>query len=148
MTIEHGAGDLLQANVDALVNPVNVVGVMGKGLALQFKKAFPDVLKAYKRACDSGELVIGRVHVVHRETPPQFIIHFPTKEHWKNPSKIEFIRSGLIDLVEQVREREIKSIAIPPLGCGLGGLNWSEVETLIVNAFASLPDVRVVLFEP
>jgi O-acetyl-ADP-ribose deacetylase (regulator of RNase III) len=143
MSIELGHGDLLTAKVDALVNPVNTAGVMGKGLALQFKKAFPDVFTAYKKA----KLAIGRMHVVERAHAPRFVINFPTKQHWRDPSKLEYIESGLVDLVARVRDLGITSIAIPPLGCGLGGLDWADVKPLIVDAFAPLP-VRVVLFEP
>lgn len=148
MVIERGKGNLLNAEVDALVNPVNTEGVMGKGLALQFKKAFPENFVAYARACKAGELAPGHLHIVHRLAAPRFIINFPTKKLWRNPSKIEFIRDGLADLVVRVRELEITSIAIPALGCGNGGLDWSEVRPMIVTAFADHPAVRVVLFEP
>lgn len=148
MTIEPGTGNLLEADVDALVNPVNTQGVMGKGLALQFKRAFPDVFQSYVRACKAGEVVTGKVHVVRRSVAPRFILGFPTKQHWRHPSKLEYIRDGLDDLVQQVRALEIQSIAIPPLGCGLGGLAWEDVRPLIDAAFVPLPDVRVVLYAP
>ena len=148
MAIETGHGDLLAAEVDALVNPVNTQGVMGKGLALQFKKSFPDVFSDYAHACKQGTVEVGRMHVVQRASTPRFVINFPTKQHWRTPSKLELIETGLVDLVARVRELGIRSIAIPPLGCGLGGLAWSEVRPLIVAAFESVPDVRVVLFEP
>jgi O-acetyl-ADP-ribose deacetylase (regulator of RNase III) len=148
MTIELGSGNLLTADVDALVNTVNTHGVMGKGLALQFKKAFPDAFTSYERACKNGEIVTGRMHVVRRLSSPRYIINFPTKKHWRNPSKLEYIQTGLSDLVEQVRALSIESVAIPPLGCGQGGLDWSEVRPLIEGAFASLPHVRVILYAP
>jgi O-acetyl-ADP-ribose deacetylase (regulator of RNase III) len=148
MAIERGHGNLLTAEFDALVNPVNTVGVMGKGLALQFKKAFPDAFTSYERACRRGELAPGRVHVVERDAPPRFIINFPTKEHWRSPSRLEYVQDGLQDLVATVKARGIRSIAIPPLGCGNGGLDWSAVKPLIVQAFESLAEVRVVLYEP
>jgi O-acetyl-ADP-ribose deacetylase (regulator of RNase III) len=148
MTLETDHGDLIAADVDALVNPVNTDGVMGKGLALQFKKAFPDVFADYARACKDGKVEIGRVHVVQRSTPPLFVINFPTKKHWRQPSKLEYIESGLADLVAQIRRLKIRSIAVPPLGCGLGGLDWRDVKPRIAGALGSLPDVRVVLFEP
>lgn len=148
MPIELTRGDLLSADVDALVNPVNTRGVMGKGLALQFKRAFPEAFRAYAQACRRGEVVVGRVHVVAREGAPRYLIHFPTKVHWRQPSLLSYVREGLVDLVTQVRTRAIGSIAIPPLGCGLGGLDWREVRPLIVGAFAELPEVRVLLFEP
>jgi O-acetyl-ADP-ribose deacetylase (regulator of RNase III) len=146
--IERGRGNLLLADVDALVNTVNTVGVMGKGLALQFKKAFPDAFTSYEQACARGELAIGQMHVVPRAAAPRFIINFPTKQHWKNPSKIEYVESGLRALVELVRKLELRSIALPPLGCGNGGLLWSDVRPRIERAFAELPDVRVMIFEP
>jgi O-acetyl-ADP-ribose deacetylase (regulator of RNase III) len=148
MPIVRGEGDLLAAEVDALVNPVNTAGVMGKGLALQFKAAFPDNFAAYERACKAGELVTGRMHVVHRPAPPRIIINFPTKKHWRQPSRREYVRDGLVDLVAQVRELGIGSVAVPALGCGHGGLDWSDVRPLIEQAFAAVPAVRVVLFEP
>src|SRR5271157_2289289 len=135
MTIERGSGNLLAADVDALVNTVNTEGVMGKGLALQFKKAFPENFASYERACEAGEVVPGRMHIVPRLTSPRFIINFPTKKLWRNPSKLEYVRDGLRDLVLHVQRLDIKSIAIPPLGCGNGGLNWAEVKPLIVQAF-------------
>lgn len=148
MAIERGKGNLLAADVDALVNTVNTEGVMGKGLALQFKKAFPENFASYERTCKNGEVVLGRMHIVERLASPRFIINFPTKKHWRQPSRLQYVRDGLRDLVVQVRALGIKSIAIPPLGCGNGGLAWSDVKPLIVQAFERLPDVRVVLFEP
>ena len=148
MTIERGKGNLLTTNVDALVNTVNTEGIMGKGLALQFKKAFPETFQSYERASKAGEIVIGRMHIVRRLASPRYIINFPTKKHWRHPSKLQYISDGLRDLISQVRALGITSIAIPPLGCGNGGLAWSAVKPLIVEAFAVVPKVRVVLFEP
>jgi O-acetyl-ADP-ribose deacetylase (regulator of RNase III) len=148
MTIERGTGNLLAADVDALVNTVNTDGVMGKGLALQFKKAFPENFSAYERACKSGELRTGEMHVVQRLTSPRFIINFPTKKHWRHPSRIEYIRDGLRALIGEVKRLGIESIAVPPLGCGNGGLDWADVRPLILEAFAAVPEVRVVLFAP
>lgn len=148
MPIERGTGDLLDADVDALVNAVNCVGVMGKGLAAQFKKVFPDVFAEYARACKRGEVRPGKVHVVSRREVPRHVINFPTKDHWRGASRIEWIRDGLASLVQAVRSLGIRSIAIPPLGCGLGGLEWAAVRPLIQDAFAEMPAVRVVLFEP
>jgi O-acetyl-ADP-ribose deacetylase (regulator of RNase III) len=124
------------------------VGVMGKGLALQFKKAFPENFAAYERACKAGEVVVGRMYVVRRLASPRFIINFPTKKDWHQPSRIEYIRDGLRDLADQIRILGIESIAVPPLGCGNGGLDWSIVRSLIVEALSGLPGGRVVLFEP
>ena len=148
MGIERGQGNLLTADVDALVNAVNTVGVMGKGLALHFKRAFPDNFREYQAACKQGQVVIGRMHVTQRTTSPRFIINFPTKQHWRHPSKLDYIRDGLVDLAVQIRTLGIQSIAVPSLGCGLGGLAWDEVKPLIHAAFDELPHVRVVLFEP
>lgn len=148
MPIERGEGDLLRADVDALVNTVNTEGVMGKGLALQFKKVFPDNFAAYARACKSKDVIPGRMHVVRRSSSPRFIINFPTKTHWRLPSKLEYVRDGLVDLIAQIRALGIQSIAIPPLGCGLGGLDWAVVKPLILDACQQIPDVRVLLYEP
>jgi O-acetyl-ADP-ribose deacetylase (regulator of RNase III) len=148
MTIERGQGNLLTADVDALVNPVNTEGVMGKGLALQFKKAFPENFASYERACRAGEVITGQMHIVRRLASPRFIINFPTKRHWRQPSKLEYVREGLRDLVAQIKRLSIHSVAVPPLGCGNGGLEWAPVRNLIVESFSSAPEVRVVLFEP
>jgi O-acetyl-ADP-ribose deacetylase (regulator of RNase III) len=146
--IEHGEGDILRTRVDALVNAVNAVGVMGKGLALQFKESFPDNFRAYEGACARGEVVVGRMFVVERQAPPRFIINFPTKAHWRQPSKLEYIAAGLADLVTTTRRLGISSLALPALGCGLGGPQWTDVKPLIEAAFDQQPAVRVVLFGP
>lgn len=148
MTIERGIGDLLQADVEALVNAVNTVGVMGKGIALQFKQAFPENFAAYERACKAGEVVVGRMHVVARSGSPRLIINFPTKKHWRQASRLEYVHAGLDDLVRQIRDLRITSVAVPSLGSGNGGLDWDLVKPLILEAFAGIPEVRVVLFEP
>lgn len=142
-------GDILKQDAEALVNTVNCVGIMGRGIALQFRKAFPENFKAYELACKHEEVKLGQMFVF--ETGgfyPRFIINFPTKHHWKSKSHIEDIRSGLQDLLRVIQKREIKSIAIPPLGAGLGGLNWLDVKREIELAFADRKDVEVYLFEP
>ncbi|MDZ4721202.1 MAG: macro domain-containing protein, partial [Roseiflexaceae bacterium] len=143
-------GNLLAASVEALVNTVNTVGVMGKGIALQFRQAFPENYAAYQAACRRKEVQPGRMLVVptNQLVGPRLIINFPTKRHWKGKSRIEDIDAGLIDLVRVVHEHAIQSIAIPPLGCGNGGLDWQDVRPRIEAAFAALPDVRVLLYEP
>jgi len=148
ITSEHG--NLLQADVEALVNTVNTVGVMGKGIALQFKRAYPAMFKAYERACKNGEVQLGHMHVWETGAldGPQFVVNFPTKGHWRAPSRLTDVDAGLDDLVSVVRKYGIGSIAIPPLGCGNGGLDWADVEPLIVRAFADLPDVEVKLYPP
>lgn len=143
-------GNLLKSDAEALVNTVNTVGVMGKGIALQFKKAFPENFEEYARACEAGEVRPGLMFVTRVRSlgPTKYIINFPTKRHWKGKSRMEDIKLGLADLVETVRRLRIQSIAIPPLGCGLGGLLWADVHTLIRDAFADLPDVDVRLYPP
>lgn len=144
-------GDLLkQLDVDAIVNTVNCVGVMGKGIALQFKKKWPDNFEAYSEACKKKSVKLGRMFIFHAGplATPKYIINFPTKDHWRGKSQIEFIREGLIDLVAQIKNLNIASIAIPPLGCGNGGLDWRQVKPLIEQAFAGIPEVEVRLFEP
>lgn len=148
--IETGAGNLLTADAEALVNTVNCVGFMGKGIALQFKQAFPDNFRAYERACARGEVVPGRMLVVPTRSVvgPKYVINFPTKRHWRGKSRLEDIDAGLDALVTEVEQLGIQSVAVPPLGCGLGGLEWRVVEPRIRAAFAKLPDVRVVVFAP
>ena len=143
-------GDVLKSDAEAWVNTVNCVGVMGRGIALQFKKKFPDNFAAYKRACDAHELTLGNVLVFDtgKMFHPRYIINFPTKNHWRAKSRIEDIATGLEALVAVVKDRSIKSVAIPPLGCGLGGLDWADVRPLILRAFEELTDVQVAVFEP
>lgn len=143
-------GDLLKVKTEALVNTVNTVGVMGKGLALQFKIAYPDNYRAYRKACNDKILQPGKMFVFYLEKTCQYIINFPTKRHWRDKSRLVDIEAGLRDLVRTIKEKDIKSVAIPPLGCGLGGLSWSqEVKPLIEGAFAELSEViEVLLFEP
>lgn len=148
--IEYTTGDLLNSDADALVNTVNCVGVMGRGVALQFKKAFPDNFKAYKAACDREEVQPGKMFIFERRelVGPRFIVNFPTKRHWKGKSRMEDVNSGLEALANDIRAFGITSIAIPPLGSGLGGLNWQDVRARIEAALGDLPDVRVIVFEP
>lgn len=148
--ITNANGNLLAAEVDALVNTVNTEGVMGKGIALQFKKAYPAMFDAYRKAAKSGELRLGKMQVWHtgQMAGPKFVINFPTKGHWKSRSRIVDIETGLADLVRTVRELGISSIAVPPLGCGNGGLDWADVKPRITAAFDALPDVDVRLFAP
>ena len=148
--IEFGRGDMLRTDAEALVNTVNCVGVMGRGVALQFKKAYPANFAVYRKVCERKEMKPGRMLVFEtgQLTNPKYIINFPTKRHWRENSRLEDIESGLADLVSQVRKYRIHSIAVPPLGCGLGGLDWSDVRTRIIKAFAELPEVRIVLFVP
>ena len=146
--IRCGEGDLLAAAVDALVNPVNCVGVMGKGLARQFRDAWPAMFRAYATACASGEVVPGRMHVwATGEAQPRFVVNFPTKRHFRSRSRLLDVDAGLEDLVRVVCEREVRSLAVPALGAGLGGLDWSEVRPRIVRALEPL-DADVWLFEP
>ncbi len=151
--IELRTGNLLEADVEALVNTVNTVGVMGKGIALQFKKAFPEMEAEYRRACETEELRPGKVHVYEQPRgdflhAPRYIINFPTKRDWKHPSRLADIREGLKDLARVIRERGIGSIAVPPLGCGNGGLDWAVVFPMIGEALGGLQNVRVVVYEP
>ena len=150
--IEFVSGDLLEADAQAYVNTVNCVGVMGKGIALQFKRRFPENFRAYRIVCDNKQLRPGMV-LVHSlgfkyDYRPQYIVNFPTKDHWRGKSKLEWIDSGLADLIQQVKQREITSIAVPALGCSHGGLNWEDVRPLIVAAFEPLDEVHVLVYEP
>ena len=147
--VDYTKGNLLDAPVEALVNTVNEVGVMGKGIALMFKERFPAASETYITASKAGQVRVGRVFVTpSEELFPKWIIHFPTKKHWRHPSKIEWIQEGLRDLGRVVRELGIRSIAIPPLGCGNGGLSWLDVRPLIEEEFSVISGVDVTIFEP
>lgn len=143
-------GNLLAADVEALVNTVNCVGVMGRGIALQFKDAYPANFADYAAACFAKEVVPGKMHVhaTGQLTNPRFVINFPTKRHWRGDSRIEDIEAGLVDLRRVIVEHKIKSIALPPLGSGLGGLPWPAVKARIMEALSDLDDVSITLFEP
>lgn len=143
-------GNILKCDAEALVNTVNTRGHMGKGIALQFKKAYQNMFNEYQKAVKKGLVSIGCMHVYETGLlhNPKYIINFPTKGDWRKPSKIEYIEEGLRDLVRVVGEKNIKSIAIPPLGCGLGGLDWEIVKERIEMAFLGFPSVQVWLFEP
>ncbi|MDX8508605.1 MULTISPECIES: type II toxin-antitoxin system antitoxin DNA ADP-ribosyl glycohydrolase DarG [Mesorhizobium] len=143
-------GNLLEADTEALVNTVNTVGVMGKGVALMFKEAFPENFKLYEAACEDKRVRLGEMFVTERNDlyGPKWIINFPTKAHWRYPSKIEWIANGLDNLKAVLKRNNIKSIAIPPLGAGNGGLEWQEVRELILSKLDPLKDVEVVVYEP
>ncbi len=148
--IEKKTGDILKADAEALVNTVNCVGIMGRGIALQFRKAYPENYKQYKAACERGEVEPGKMFVHERKDMfgPRYIINFPTKRHWRAKSRMEDIEAGLDALVEEIRRLNINSIALPPLGCGLGGLDWDEVSAKIEKALKTLPGINVLLYEP
>lgn len=148
--ITYVHGDILRCEAEALVNTVNCMGIMGRGIALQFKNAFPGNFKAYAAACKRGEVVPGRMFVFDtgQLLPPRCIINFPTKRHWKGRSRIEDIEAGLVALVGVIRQRGLRSIAIPPLGSGLGGLDWPTVRACIEAAMTTLPEVQVTVYEP
>lgn len=151
MSIKIQTGDLLQQDTDAIVNTVNCAGIMGKGIALQFKRKWPENFKAYERACKSKQIKVGKMFVhdlgALDHGKPEFIINFPTKNHWREKSKLSYIETGLEDLVQVIRALNIKSISVPPLGCGNGGLSWEIVRPLIENALGHL-NVEVRLFPP
>lgn len=147
--IRFTTGNLLNASAEALVNTVNEVGVMGKGIALMFKERFPQNTREYTAASNAKHVKVGQMLVTETgELQPRWIINFPTKRHWRHPSKLEWIDAGLQDFVRVVRELGIKSVALPPLGCGNGGLAWPAVRPLIEAAAQALPDVDVLVFEP
>lgn len=147
--IEFRTGDILKTDAQALVNTVNCVGIMGRGIALQFKNAFPENFKAYAAACRRGEVQPGSMLVFETgRLAPKYIINFPTKRHWRGKSRLEDIEVGLAALAQEIRTRGIRSIAIPPLGSGLGGLNWPDVRKRIEAALGSLDGVDMIVFEP
>lgn len=148
--IHYVTGDLLASDTQALVNTVNTVGIMGKGIALQFKKLFPNNFKEYARLCKAGEVEIGRLLVTEEETTfsgKKIIINFPTKTDWRKPSEYNYIEEGLQELVRVITQRNITSIALPPLGAGNGGLDWSRVKTLMEKYLADVP-ADVFIYEP
>jgi len=147
--ISFQRGDMLLADVDAMVNPVNCVGKMGRGLALHFRTAFPGNFKAYAAACAAGQVCPGAmlVYRTYRRTPT-FIINFPTKQHWRDVSRLSDIQAGLADLADVVRAYRIRSIAVPALGCGLGGLDWDDVRPMIIAALEPIKGLRAIIFEP
>lgn len=143
-------GNLLDARVEAVVNTVNTVGVMGKGIALMFKERFPENFKAYAAACKANEVKVGQMFVTAglELGGPRWIINFPTKKDWRHPTRLEWVRSGLLALKQTIRAKGIRSIAIPPLGCGNGGLDWSVVRPLIEQTLGDMSDVDVIVYEP
>ena len=148
--IHFKTGDLLAEEAEALVNTVNCVGVMGKGIALDFKKTYPSNFRDYAAACKRGEIQPGHMHIFETNNlvNPHYIVNFPTKRHWRDPSRIMDIDSGLSDLARVIADCKIESIALPALGCGLGGLNWLDVKPLIENVLGDLEAVDIVVFEP
>ena len=148
--ITYKTGDVLGETAEALVNTVNCVGVMGRGVALQFKRAFPDNFRAYAALCKRNQMRPGTVFVYETGAvvPPRYIINFPTKRHWRGKSRIEDIEYGLESLAQEIRSRGIRSIAIPPLGSGLGGLRWPTVRARMDEVLGELEGVEIVIFEP
>ena len=148
--ITFTTGNLLEADADALVNTVNTVGVMGKGIALMFKEAFPENYKAYRAACEAKAIDVGHMFVTERRElmGPKWIINFPTKKHWRSPSQMLWIVDGLQDLKRVISENGIKSVALPPLGSGNGGLEWQDVRREIISAFEDLEGVEIIVHEP
>jgi len=148
--IHYVTGNLLAASDEALVNTVNTVGIMGKGIALQFKDTYPNNFQVYQQACKDGTIIPGKLLVTKEATlssEPKWIINFPTKKDWKHRSKYEYIEEGLKDLVRVISQYRIKSIAIPPLGCGNGGLDWSQVKTLMEKYLGTL-EIDVHIYQP
>lgn len=148
--IKFTQGNLLEARAEALVNTVNTVGVMGKGIALMFKERFAENMRLYAAACKAKQVQTGKMFVtdVLELDGPHWIVNFPTKQHWKAPSQMVWVDEGLQDLRRFLIEKQVKSIAIPPLGAGNGGLEWAEVRERIVRALGDLPDIEIVVFEP
>ena len=148
--IRYAEGNLLDAPAEALVNTVNEVGVMGKGIALMFSEAFPENTRAYQEACKDGRVRVGTMFVTENPSliNPRWIINFPTKKHWRQPSRLEWIRQGLRDLVRVIQNKHIHSLALPPLGCGNGGLEWQLVRREIESALSELAEVDVLVFAP
>ncbi|MGN0243994.1 MAG: macro domain-containing protein [Lachnospiraceae bacterium] len=135
--IEYIEGNIFNSPAQVIVNTVNTVGVMGKGLALSFKKRYPQMFEAYKRACDKHQLTIGKLMLYY--APDHWILMFPTKENWRNPSKLEYLEAGLHKFVNTYAEKGVTSIAFPKLGCGNGELSWSDVKPVMERYLKQLP---------
>ncbi|WP_086818701.1 macro domain-containing protein [Allokutzneria sp. NRRL B-24872] len=148
--IRFAFGNLLRADVEAVVNPVNCVGVMGKGLALQFKRAFPEIVEPYENACATGEIQPGRVQTIDRGAgeKPRWILNVPTKRHWRQPSRLDDVEAGAAALAESIERQGIRSVAVAPLGCGNGGLDWFVVLPILLKHLAPLESVDVVIYPP
>ena len=148
--IKFITGNIFDSDAEAIVNSVNCVGIMGRGLALQFKKNYPDNFNAYEKACTRNEVVPGKmfIHELNQLTNPKYIINFPTKRHWRGASRIEDIETGLIDLAEVISQLQISTIALPPIGAGLGGLDWNTVRERISTTLGQLSNVDIIVYEP
>jgi O-acetyl-ADP-ribose deacetylase (regulator of RNase III) len=145
MPIIYRRGNILQSNTQVIVNTVNCKGVMGKGLALKFRKKYPEMFQEYEKECAAGKLVIGKLHLFKRDEFP-WILNFPTKNDWRHKSSIRFIEAGLRAFAEEYRGWKIGSIAFPQLGCDLGGLKWSDVKPLMETYLQGLTDLTVVIY--
>jgi len=153
MSLIFKTGDMFAEPVEAIVNTVNCVGVMGKGVALEFKQRWPENFKVYKAACDNNRLNPGTLLIyenakLFEHARPRFLVNFPTKKHWRSPSKLSYIEDGLDALISEITRLQIKSIAIPPLGCGNGGLEWDDVRRTISKKLSVLEGVKIVVFSP
>lgn len=148
MGVEIMQGDIFETDAAAIVNAVNCVGIMGKGLALVFKKRYPDNFAAYATACRTGACRIGRVFAFRSAADSRLIINFPSKRHWRNPSQLGYIRVGLRSLRQTLKQQGINSVALPALGCGEGCLPWEAVRDLTIAYFSQFPELRVVLYAP
>jgi len=148
--VKFTTGNIFESKAEAIVNTVNCVGVMGRGIALQYKKNYPGNFKAYEIACKRGDIVPGRMFVYEtgQLVNPRYIINFPTKRHWRGASRIEDIDAGLVDLVDVIEKRSISSVALPPLGSGLGGLEWNTVKNRVESALGHLEGVNIDVYEP
>ena len=148
--ITFTTGDIFQDDAQAIVNPVNCVGAMGKGLALEFKQRFPDNYREYAAACRKQQVQPGRMFICKtQQTEPQrYIINFPTKRHWRDGSRLDDIRDGLRAMVKDIDKLQIPSVAVPALGAGLGGLDWEDVREAILDELSGLDDISIRVYEP
>ena len=148
--VRYTTGNILDAEAEAVVNTVNTVGVMGKGIALMFKQAYPENFRQYSDAVKRSEIEVGHVFPVKSENlmGPKWILNFPTKKHWRHPSKLAWIEAGLHDLTKTIADLGIRTIAVPPLGCGAGGLQWDTVRPMIEQILGEIPDLDVLVYQP
>ena len=143
-------GNIFEADTQGIVNPVNCMGVMGAGLAKKFAQFYPNMEKEYKAICHADKLKVGQIFMwtIDAHDGLRYIFNLPTKVHWKDPSKMQYIRHGVTELIRLMSEHEISSVAIPAIGCGLGGLKWDDVFKEIVHQFQRETDKTVWLFPP
>ena len=148
LTIMDSGDNIFNSRTETLVNTVNCVGIMGKGLAKEFKKHFPEMYEEYRIRCTNNEIKPGHPYIWKNTTGGKSVLNFPTKEHWKGNSRVEWIESGLKIFTDNYHNWEIVSIAFPALGCTNGGLDWESIEPLMLHHLQKLRDITIEIYPP